>query len=90
MVGICELCGRDEMFLSEHHLVPKCKGGMKGDKIILCKQCHSQVHAFYDEKTLGKSYNTLQKLLEDDRISKYLKWAKKQKRQKIKTKRGWR
>jgi len=76
---ICELCDRDEDRFEKHHLVPKSKGGLKGDFIMVCEQCADQIHALYDNKTLSKKFNTLQKLKEDPKISSYIEWVKKRK-----------
>ena len=85
----CELCDREVEVLTEHHLVPKCKGGLKGDKINVCLQCKDQIHALHDPKTLARELNTLPKLKSDAKIHKYIVWARKQKRESIKTKRSW-
>jgi hypothetical protein len=90
MDGICELCKRVKE-LSFHHLIPKTlhnnkffrklyeKVYMGSYGIELCKDCHHAVHDFWTEKELGKNYNTKEKILNDPKFKKYLKWVKKQK-----------
>jgi hypothetical protein len=45
--------------------------------IDICKDdCHKQIHILISEKELGKSYNTVQKLLNHKEVKKYIKWLK--------------
>ena len=46
-IGLCELCGRQEVVLTEHHLTPKEEGGAFLPTAFLCIPCHKQVHALY-------------------------------------------
>jgi len=45
----------------------------------LCRQCHSAVHRIKSEWELATDYNTMDKLLEVDEITKFGRWASKQK-----------
>jgi len=86
----CKLCNRD-IDITFHHLIPVTlhtkkwykktyeKMYLKSHGINLCKLCHKAVHKFWDEKTLGKQYNTTELLLESEEIQKHIEWAKKQK-----------
>ncbi len=83
----CELCKR-EKGTTRHHLIPRTLHKNKWFKkryttkymtehtAALCKDCHSTVHQFYPEKELGREYNELSKLLESEKIQKYLKWLR--------------
>ena len=84
----CRLCERDVEILTKHHLVPRSRGGMKGDTIDVCIQCSKQIHAMYDNKTLAKKLNTMDKLKNDEKMCNYLEWVRN-KRGAFKTKRGW-
>lgn len=87
---MCELCKRD-VETTFHHLIPITlhrkkwflkrydKMYMKRHGINLCDLCHYAIHHLYDEMTLGKEYNTLEKLLASDKVQKHIIWAKKQK-----------
>lgn len=76
---ICELCKRIGVAkVTEHHLIPKEEGGRDKDVAWLCESCHKQIHALYTNKELAKELNTLEKLENDDNITKYLKYIKKQ------------
>ena len=85
---ICQLCEREVDKLTEHHLVPKAKGGAKGDTIDICVQCSKQIHAMYDNKVLAQKLNTLQKLKNDTKIKSYINWVKKKKGN-FKTRQSW-
>lgn len=91
--GACDICEREKS-LSFHHLIP-CnlhkkklflrqfdKEEMRTRGLNLCKMCHSTIHKFFDNKTLGLYYNTQEKLLEDENFSKYVAWVKKQRKDK--------
>ena len=45
---------------------------------LLCRQCHSAVHRIHTEMELATEYNTIDRLLTDDEILKFGKWASKQ------------
>lgn len=44
----------------------------------ICRPCHSKVHQLHDEMELAESYSTIDKLLEDEELLKFCKWASKQ------------
>jgi len=89
MEGICDLCGREEIITS-HHLIPKqvhsknwCKkkfsrDEMKNRRADLCGDCHSTVHRFFSHKELAIEYNTIEKLLMNEKVQKYVEWVCKQ------------
>lgn len=80
----CEICGI-ECSCTKHHLVPQVKCHNKYKKIKndesnfiwICDLCHRTIHAYYDENTLRDRYNTLDKLLADEKFSSYVAWRKK-------------
>ena len=84
MNGKCEICGC-ECNLTLHHLVPKlkCKNKYKqirnddSNHIMICRQCHDFLHATYDESELRDNLNTLEKILADEKIIKFINWRKK-------------
>lgn len=45
----------------------------------ICRPCHSTVHKLHSEMELAESFSTIDKLLEDQELLKYAKWASKQK-----------
>jgi hypothetical protein len=74
------------IFTSDHHLVPKCRGGK--EKLPICCDCHRTIHAFFSNKQLEKEYNTVDSLLADERMKRAIAWLSKQdpsKRNRMKT-----
>jgi 5-methylcytosine-specific restriction endonuclease McrA len=74
----CPLCVRetDPKDMSDHHLVPKSKGGR--DTETICHPCHRQIHALFDNRRLAKELDSVEALLAEPTFAKYLKWASKQ------------
>jgi 5-methylcytosine-specific restriction protein A len=77
-LGCCELCEREEVELTEHHLIPREEGGAKLQRAMLCISCHKQIHALYTNKELALRLNTIPDLQNDEKIHKYIKWIRKQ------------
>lgn len=50
----------------------------------ICRQCHTTVHRTHTNMELALNYNSIEKLLEDEQISKFCKWASKQRSGKYK------
>jgi hypothetical protein len=45
----------------------------------ICRPCHNAVHSFADENTLAESFNTLDKLMGQERIQAFVKYIAKRK-----------
>ncbi|KZL72078.1 YisB protein [Colletotrichum incanum] len=82
----CELCGRDWIGLTYHHLIPR----MVHDKVVkrgwhreeelnnvawLCRLCHSFVHRFAGHEDLARYYYTVELLLEQEEIVRFAQYA---------------
>ncbi|MEW5551075.1 HNH endonuclease [Peribacillus frigoritolerans] len=78
MIGTGELCDRDGVELTLHHLRPRELGGSHLPIAYLCKSCHKQIHALYSNRELAIRLNTVLLLKVDEALKKYLKWIKKQ------------
>ncbi|MFE4811613.1 HNH endonuclease [Peribacillus simplex] len=78
MKGSCELCDRDGIELTIHHLTPRELGGSHLPIAYLCISCHKQIHALYSNRELANRLNTVLLLKDDEELKKYLKWIKKQ------------
>jgi 5-methylcytosine-specific restriction enzyme A len=74
----CELCGRSPVETTVHHLIPREEGGSYGPTADLCRTCHKQIHALYTNKELAVRLDTIERLRQDEKISKYIKWIRKQ------------
>lgn len=44
----------------------------------ICRPCHDAIHRTHDNVTLALSFNTIDQLLEDEKIAGFAKWASKQ------------
>mmetsp|Transcript_19080 Transcript_19080/g.29383 ORF Transcript_19080/g.29383 Transcript_19080/m.29383 type:complete len:258 (-) Transcript_19080:54-827(-) len=49
-----------------------------GTTCNVCRPCHSAIHKAHDNVTLAVEYSTVEKLLSDENIYKFSKWASKQ------------
>ncbi|ERN52857.1 HNH endonuclease [Alkalihalophilus marmarensis] len=88
-VGICELCERDNVQLTVHHLTPREEGGAHLETALLCIPCHKQIHAIYTNEELAIRLDTIPRLKDDEQIKKYIEWIRKQPSQTlIKTKKS--
>ena len=76
---ICPLCKREvpEHLIEDHHLIPKSKKGK--DTIEMCCMCHDQIHEMFTNKELGKKLFTIELLLQNEKIQKWIGFASKQK-----------
>jgi 5-methylcytosine-specific restriction endonuclease McrA len=82
----CELCGRSQLPLTRHHLIPQSRHGRNRTKLtfekdemlhrvaLLCRPCHEQVHAVLDNTALVQHYNTLEALAAQPDIAKFSAW----------------
>ena len=89
MEGICELCDRERTTTS-HHLIPKqihsknwcikmfSKDAMHNRRADLCHDCHDMIHELFSHRELGETYNTIEKLLSNEKVIKFVNWVKKQ------------
>jgi hypothetical protein len=74
----CELCDRQVPVLTTHHLVPRSQGGQDGPRLDLCLPCHKQLHALFDNATLARELDSVEKLLEEPRVKRFVHWVRKQ------------
>jgi hypothetical protein len=86
----CELCRRSGLALTKHHLIPRMRHRrrsaqvrfereeMKSRIAMLCRPCHSTVHATLSEQELEAAYNTLDALAQHPEIAKFVGWVSKQ------------
>ena len=72
----CPLCGRPNYRPSDHHLVPKSRGGKVTETI--CRDCHDAIHATFDNRQLEKEYATVDALLSHDGLAKMIRFIAKQ------------
>jgi hypothetical protein len=77
MPELCSICRRDtpDRYTERHHLIPHYKKGK--ETIPVCKDCGDQIHQLFDIHELRTQYNTLEALLADERIQKWIRWIRK-------------
>ncbi|MFE8700305.1 HNH endonuclease [Cytobacillus sp. FJAT-54145] len=76
--GTCELCLREGVEITVHHLTPKELGGTFLPTANLCLPCHKQIHALYTNEELAIRMNTIERLRDDEKIRRFIKWVQKQ------------
>jgi hypothetical protein len=87
----CEFCDRNAP-VTKHHLIPRAihstkkfmkrftKKEMYGNAVMVCRLCHSGIHAIIpSEKDLAEYYYTKDLLLAHEGIDRHVQWARKQK-----------
>jgi len=72
---LCPLCERRVPQVSDHHLVPKSRGGRTTEPI--CLDCHRMIHVLYDNKRLEQELGSVAALQAEERFAKYLRWIRK-------------
>lgn len=85
----CELCGRNEVSLTRHHLIPRARHNkartrrnfsrdeMVSEIAMLCRPCHSQVHRLFANHELAAYYHTIERLQAHREVQKFILWVKK-------------
>ena len=82
------MCER-ETALTFHHLIPRTLRRNKwfkrnverarfDDGIDVCRPCHKAIHRFIDEKTLGRDYASVERLLEHPELAAFVAWVRTQ------------
>jgi hypothetical protein len=58
-----------------HHLIPKQKGGKKGQTILIHRFCHTKIHSLFTNSELKNSYHNIDLLLSHPEIQKFVTWV---------------
>ncbi|MFT5320275.1 MAG: hypothetical protein ACI934_000408 [Pseudohongiellaceae bacterium] len=85
----CSLCERHTA-LTFHHLIPRkvhrrtfFRKNFSREALALgiyvCRKCHSGIHKLYDEMTLARNFNSLEKLRADTPLTHHVQWVARQK-----------
>lgn len=85
--GGCAMCQR-VMPLTRHHLIPVMhhkhgkwasmdQAWLKSNVALICRPCHSAVHSMEDERTLAEQFHTLELLMADERMQRWVKYIAK-------------
>ncbi|KAI1385193.1 uncharacterized protein F4822DRAFT_412339 [Hypoxylon trugodes] len=82
----CEICERNYIPLSYHHLIPRfvhskaVKRGWHKEEDLqnvawLCGACHRFVHRFAGHEELARRYYTVELLMEDEGVRRWAEWV---------------
>lgn len=82
----CEICERDWIPLSYHHLIPRgvhakvIKKGWHDEWMLnsvawLCRACHSFVHRMESNEVLAREYFTVERILEREDVQDWARWV---------------
>ncbi|KAI0836194.1 hypothetical protein F5Y06DRAFT_111464 [Hypoxylon sp. FL0890] len=82
----CELCGRDWVPLSYHHLIPRfvhgkaVKRGWHREEDLqnvawLCGACHRFVHRFAGHEDLARRFYTVELLMREEQVRRWVDWV---------------
>jgi hypothetical protein len=75
---VCPLCGRPippGAPQSDHHLVPRLKGGARGEVVRLHQVCHDAIHAVLTEAELARGYRDVAALRAHPKIARFVAWV---------------
>ena len=83
----CELCGRPGVLLTRHHLIPRTRHTNKRARqsttreerqhvALLCRPCHSQIHALFTEKQLERDFPALALLAAHPDVARFVDWIR--------------
>ena len=78
---VCELCKREPLRFTSHHLVPRSRGGKFGPRVKLCPTCHRQLHAMFPESPSAREWHPLEAPRPNAEFSDYLGCARTHKGQ---------
>lgn len=82
----CEICERDWIPLSYHHLIPRgvhakvVKRGWHEEWVLnsvawLCRACHSFVHRMASNEELAREWFTVDRILEREDVQDWARWV---------------
>ncbi len=85
----CALCGRSQLPLTRHHLIPQSrhhkprtlreheKTELDTRIALLCRPCHSQLHHLIDNATLSQHYASVEALRGHEALMRFVHWVAK-------------
>ena len=84
----CEICGRDWVPMTYHHLIPKqvhakvLKRGWHEEHQLnsvawLCRACHSFVHRMAPNEELAREWFTVDRICEREDVQKWAQWVQR-------------
>jgi 5-methylcytosine-specific restriction protein A len=86
MTGTCQLCDRENLFLTKHHLIPRGRHnkrvkrdneGNEKNTTPMCRSCQNQIHSLFTNKQLERDFNTIEMLKANEDVQRWIKWIRK-------------
>lgn len=76
---VCPICQHEyeRRDLTRHHTIPKSRKGR--ETTLVCRPCHTQIHATFSEKELERSYGTIELLLSAAEFQPWIEWIRQRK-----------
>lgn len=82
----CELCERDWIPLTAHHLVPRsvaakaikrgwCSEGDERNLAWICRACHNFVHSMASNEELARNWHTIELIRGRDDAQRWARWV---------------
>jgi hypothetical protein len=72
----CPLCGRPNHHPSDHHLVPRSRGGKVTTHC--CRDCHDAMHSLFSNKELERDYSSVEALMAHEGFARMVAHIAKQ------------
>ena len=85
----CQLCGRSQLKLTRHHLIPKVTHRKKRTRkqhnretmlesiAWLCRPCHAQIHLVLTNQQMSEQFHSVEALKSVPEIRKFAEWVAK-------------
>lgn len=73
---LCPICERLNYYPSDHHMVPRSRGGRTTE--MICRDCHKAIHSLFTNKELEEKYHTADVLLANEEFAKMIAFISKQ------------
>lgn len=74
-VDKCVFCGM-VTWTRGHHVIPRCKGGKH--IVPTCVTCESFIHHTWSHNELRDEFNSVERILAEEKFQRFLKWRLKQ------------
>lgn len=76
---VCPLCLRPipPGAGTRHHLVPRLKGGAKGETVLIHAVCHKVIHRTLSEGELARRYASVEALRSHEGLRRFWDWVGK-------------
>ena len=75
----CPICKRlvPDNCQERHHLKPRTKGKLGKETVTVCLSCGDQLHKLFSLKELDRDYNTVEKIVANEKVQKWVAWISK-------------